>query len=620
MRALLAVGLLVLSMALVVLLREGSSGGPEAPRTRAVPSASLEEARRVELEPAAGEARRRDGDPSPAAAGAPADVRTGPEPGTLRGEVVDLAGRAVPGVDVLLLPSKGERRTRSASDGTFEFEGVTPGELQLATRPNPGAVSASVVDLELADGQSLVGLTLVVVPTKTLEGWVRGPLGEGLAGVPIYFHDQYDASSPLIEWVDQTVKATTDDQGRFRVENLPCVEFEAAAHPDRHEALFHTIAADARTVELRATTTFEDVELFGRVVDAMGGPVPGAALTFRGLQRHGKETTDADGGFRFRSRASRDADWIGDPCVTVCARGYASTRFVLSLDEILAGPLELVVEAERLFEGFVVDEFGERIDAYVDFWTVGLDDLFDDPVRACDHDEPNCTAENGFRAHRLGEGPYDVLVRRRGSLHHSRHVLTADGSPFVLAPTDPAESLVLFEITARDAETGEPITRFQRGVYDGGGGSSSGREWPDGIATDWERGPATLRVEVKADGYCGVEFPERHYETGLYRLEASLVPARSLRLRFVEADGRPVRGARVGVPGWPEDGTDHGRGHRPPRSARGTTGLDGRCRIRFAPAQAGSVLVRREETSPWIEIALPDPDVGGERTLVLDAR
>ncbi|MEO0660955.1 MAG: carboxypeptidase-like regulatory domain-containing protein [Planctomycetota bacterium] len=355
MRALLAVGLLVLSMALVVLLREGSSGGPEAPRTRAVPSASLEEARRVELEPAAGEARRRDGDPSPAAAGAPADVRTGPEPGTLRGEVVDLAGRAVPGVDVLLLPSKGERRTRSASDGTFEFEGVTPGELQLATRPNPGAVSASVVDLELADGQSLVGLTLVVVPTKTLEGWVRGPLGEGLAGVPIYFHDQYDASSPLIEWVDQTVKATTDDQGRFRVENLPCVEFEAAAHPDRHEALFHTIAADARTVELRATTTFEDVELFGRVVDAMGGPVPGAALTFRGLQRHGKETTDADGGFRFRSRASRDADWIGDPCVTVCARGYVSTRFVLSLDEILAGPLELVViaRADRVVEEVV---------------------------------------------------------------------------------------------------------------------------------------------------------------------------------------------------------------------------------------------------------------------------
>ncbi|MEL6714681.1 MAG: carboxypeptidase-like regulatory domain-containing protein, partial [Planctomycetota bacterium] len=371
MRALIAVVLLVLAAALVALLSDRPTGGFDAPVTRTAPTAPVDEARRVELDRAEGPAPRRDEDASRRAVQMRADARAALETGSLRGSVIDLTGRSVPDVDVLLVLEAGERHTRSGGDGTFAFEDVPPGAIELAARPAAGAVAASVVELELSDQQSAAGLVLVVVPTKTLEGWVRGPLGERLAGVPVYLQDLYDESSPLIEWVGLRVDASTDGQGRFRIENLPCVEYEIAANPDRHESLFETVSADARTVELRATTTYEDVELFGRVVDRMGDPVAGAALTFRGLQRHGKQTTDADGGFRFRSRTSRDAEWIGDPSVTVCASGFESTRFVLPLDDVLAGPLELVLEEERLFEGFVVDESGERIDAYVDIWTLG---------------------------------------------------------------------------------------------------------------------------------------------------------------------------------------------------------------------------------------------------------
>lgn len=162
--------------------------------------------------------------------------------------------------------------TRTRPDGSFELHQLPLAEFEVEVESDfEGRAQTTLVGLEGVVlrwdpvlSRELVLRGRVVAPGKELFGWsvIAEPMQTGL------------------EWVD---RVDTDDQGRFEIANCPDVPLRVRLRAPLlgwlDAAIAENIRADAGELTLEPDPALEpSVRLSGRVVDAIGRPIGGAAI------------------------------------------------------------------------------------------------------------------------------------------------------------------------------------------------------------------------------------------------------------------------------------------------------------------------------------------------------
>ncbi|MHB8418073.1 MAG: carboxypeptidase regulatory-like domain-containing protein [Myxococcales bacterium] len=187
--------------------------------------------------------------------------------GVLSGRVLHGADAGVEGALVVAENSEGRlREAHSRTGGSFRFEDLPPGDWTLAARS--GAESCDPVGpIPLAPGDDLRDLDLWLAPGVAVSGRVLDLRKHTpIAGARITL-----AAAPF--------EATSDAAGRYGLPAIPAgrqqLVVQAAGYLPRKVALDDPPGAKAAGLDiyLRAATRVE-----GQVVDASGGPIPGASL------------------------------------------------------------------------------------------------------------------------------------------------------------------------------------------------------------------------------------------------------------------------------------------------------------------------------------------------------
>ncbi len=160
-------------------------------------------------------------------------------------------------------------------DGTFILDQVPPGTYQFNVAgesflPYQGA------DVEVTAGSDVEGLVAVLQPGSEVAGRVLDPQGRPVAGALVQLMVESE-SNPFVRGVMNTAQASTDGDGRYRLQGLPPGRQSIEA---RHEA-YRRVVAD---LEVRTGTNALDLhletgfEIRGRAVDAFGTPLSGVGV------------------------------------------------------------------------------------------------------------------------------------------------------------------------------------------------------------------------------------------------------------------------------------------------------------------------------------------------------
>jgi hypothetical protein len=219
-------------------------------------------------------------------AGAPLRASAPQAAGSLGGRVVHAETRAPVSRARITLTSPAlsePRATISAPDGAYEFRNLPAGAYTLAARRTGFAAyrhgerrGGPPVPLALADGQSVGGIELALVPAGVIVGQVLDEDGAPFAGAAV------DALVSRLENGQATLvsvaTADTDDRGGFRLTALPAGQYYVSAF----DPAFANVG-DA-TGPLRYTATYYPGVPF--LEDATRVPVtpgtePAASLVFK---------------------------------------------------------------------------------------------------------------------------------------------------------------------------------------------------------------------------------------------------------------------------------------------------------------------------------------------------
>lgn len=227
--------------------------------------------------------------------------------GRISGRVLDSDSRPIPRARVQALSPRTEVfggtvmqggtavEARSYEDGTFLIDGVEPGPVEL-TGSGPEWQETSQ-HLQLAAGQNLDGIELVLQKAALLEGQVLGSDGSPVAGAEI---GRYLPPRPG-EIRYEAPLAYSDAEGRYRIGGLPPGRLSLAA---RHGAFGEAV----RDIDLQSGDNALDFELkggqtiSGRVVDSASLPVGGARVILHAdawAAGPPDAVSEADGSFRF---------------------------------------------------------------------------------------------------------------------------------------------------------------------------------------------------------------------------------------------------------------------------------------------------------------------------------
>ncbi len=505
----------------------------------------------------------------------------------LRVRVVDGQGRPVPGAAVAvsslsrfyLLHSHGfvaaPLRARTDAEGRCVFTGPREGDVALQVRTGPGRETEHRVNLG-GPGEA----TVRTGGSATLRLRVKDPAGAAVAGAEAValMEDPEGAWAALLRGV-------TDGEGRLILDGLPAGrvsslvvrkgEFAPAfplGSPDLpgEPLLLADGGGEDREVVLRPGATVR-----GTVARASTGkPVPGATVTLvvRALLGLGAEraaVTDASGGFQFTDLPE------GPALLEAAAEGLAcpglGTRDPTGEPLPGAPPdparLEITAATGKEARRILLEETGAvegRVTAAgAPVAGARVELLADGPV------EP--VLSDGSGAFRF-QGVPAALALRLSAAAPGR--LTGRSAPFDLAPGGKAASVDILLPrggTIRGRITGPggaPVAgaKVRVGSWSFSGGSSPsaadlGRRVEaitDGageyVLAGLPAATATLRVEAagfapKGSGRVAVT------EGGVAAVDMALEAARAIAGRVVDAEGRPVAGARVSVAGKGGAGT-----------------------------------------------------------------
>ena len=276
------------------------------------------------------------------------------QPGRVEGVVRTKAGTGVPGIRVRFQPLQGSPRgseVRTAADGSFAFNDLTPGHARvLASTEDPGDGGNSV---ELQDVNVLPGQTLHVVLTRSrivVSGRITrsGHPGAGLR-VEIMSHERgrFSSNSGLTgEDGRYTVALTAPGTARVMVETIE----GRTRFPVRNLVIPDV---DSHTIDL----DLQGVAGSGLVVDNdTGEPIPGTRVTLS--SRELNATTDAvsgpDGRFRFEMEP-------GDYDVSTSLSGYHNAKASVTLGSAGTPPLRLALSRNLTISGTLTDSSGRGV-------------------------------------------------------------------------------------------------------------------------------------------------------------------------------------------------------------------------------------------------------------------
>jgi RNA polymerase sigma-70 factor (ECF subfamily) len=332
--------------------------------------------RRLPLEPMP----PRDPDPPPRIAGAPPGVpvdadddegeppfrivgwtkwKPVPEKGTatLRGRVIDEAGRPLAGAEVLRIDPKAggvdgdvvsfehiRAVATTGPDGTFAATEQPARPARLAanwraamSRPR-GLLFHALVPVDPREGGTVDGIVLRLPVRRDAYGAVSGRVVDD-EGVPVGGAD-----------VAAGFHGTrTGPDGRFRLEGVPAGSASLVASRYGYRAWRQSATVPpGQTVEVEAVLPLKGAgacELAGRVVDDAGRPAPGLPVWCGGAMDLSRDAvTDADGRFRFRRLPD-----LGDErvCVSLMTDPGESEYLPATVQDVRVPTPGLVLTAER---------------------------------------------------------------------------------------------------------------------------------------------------------------------------------------------------------------------------------------------------------------------------------
>ncbi len=311
---------------------------------------------------------------------------------SVRGVVIDEAGRPAPGVpvrvalpphrlmvslekapalDAELAPATALGETVSDAEGAFRVEGLPYGtSLEVAARPaSPRHGSRTVVTRQ---PWTDAGVVLVVGEGTTLRGRVVDAAGRGVPawveGHQRTVRGSNRALNTAGRWTAAPVSTAAD--GRFRFPHVPSGGVELfVVVPGRAAHWGIPVATPASgEVEVR----FEGAggaTVAGRVRDARGAPIAGAAVVVQSLRRpygtryettHGRSVTDAEGRYRVEGLMAGQVQEV-----TVTAGGYGPPQGLLGHQTPLPAGATTTIDVTLVravsVAGTVTDEGGRPL-------------------------------------------------------------------------------------------------------------------------------------------------------------------------------------------------------------------------------------------------------------------
>jgi hypothetical protein len=289
--------------------------------------------------------------------------------GGLAGRLVDDGARGIGGAVISVRSWSSALtgiETRTAEDGSFSFDGLTPGNYEVQfraegrgqlARPMPGVAVRRRQITRLGD--------IIASGPVAVTGRVRdGDTGKGLAGmrVTVYLQGYYVAP------------ATTDRRGRYSLQVLPG---EATISYDTSDAFYESDFGRSRVkinvprAGLRGVDfKFKKAQVAkGKVVDLDGKPAAGARVTIQGGFRDGV-LTDARGDFRLPLPSAASGQFAGDLVIAAEDKDKENgIALKINRSKLLEGRTELKLRPGQSATVTVKDNEGRPLEgAVVEFY------------------------------------------------------------------------------------------------------------------------------------------------------------------------------------------------------------------------------------------------------------
>lgn len=309
--------------------------------------------------------------------------------GSLRGRVVDAAGRPVAGVYVAADADLGVSRgmgltdwqnTRSGADGMFRVESLVPGgEYALLLRQRGRATLAYLVPKAIeADHEIDVGDLRMLSPAVLL-GRVVDQKGQGIAGVRVSLNGANADHTRMLEGAERESRrlplhassrdAQTDAEGRFRFGDLAGGAYALRA------SMRGGVSATRDEVQIVATATTSEPDLVldlgmviaGKVVTEDGTPAPNAHAVIQidgsGAESGGRRMTLAQPDGSFRVLGLAEGRYRVTASLSNWANDEPSPWIGTTVDDVDAGreDLRVVLRRAAWISGRVVDAEGRGL-------------------------------------------------------------------------------------------------------------------------------------------------------------------------------------------------------------------------------------------------------------------
>jgi protocatechuate 3,4-dioxygenase beta subunit len=496
---------------------------------------------------------------------------------TLQGRVVDTHQTPVTDATVLAWC-----RDRASVDSSFgadpdrvvrvdelgRFHVAAVGPQFLLTAIAPGRICLGRLYGDLVPGQEAPPVTLVLGDAHAIHGRVLAPDGSAVADQEVVAYNYWpimtsrsdesflsDAQSGLggihrasdHPWVRTRTRA----DGTFVLEPLAPVPYrikvEHPTYPTWEEEHFPT--GDFLTITLSAGAS-----ITGTVTHHDGRPASGASVKAVSSGAVRRVACDEQGRFEVRGLSTE-----GDARLHVEAPGAAIlVHQPVRLSMERAAHVDLRLEPSLSIAGKVVgpegggiDDVAVRIEGDRVVGTGAI--VFPTPTWESGFglEATRTDREGRFRFDSLYRGRFKVVAADRDDPDVTVEALVDAGSEEVVLLLDPAAAAkVSITGTVRNGLTGEPMRRFTinpmtkdpSGAFWGFSRSFTSLEGAFEIA-GLEAGE--IQLSARAPGFATQELAPAEYAAGTHRVDFTLLPERSFRLRVLHRDGSPVAGGSI---------------------------------------------------------------------------
>ena len=408
------------------------------------------------------------------------------------------------------------------------------------------------------------------------------------------------------------------DLDRFRIDVIRPAGARTPFATEAARTTYGEATLEARIADLRATnavlTVSEGVTIRGIVVDTQGRAIPNAHLK----ERRGRSyqlpiyefTNNADGRFDLPHRVH--AQWL----LTAEAPGFAAKSTIVKSTESLEA--RIVMSPAKPLRLRVVGENNEPVPSQVQFlqWRSVQSQLLEWNVQTDSEGRTVWT-----------NAPNDAVTLSIQPINYPYRTvtLTADGTEKLVRLRKQRDASI--SVKAVDATTGKPVTKFQvwRNVQYNNGfflwgepSEKSGQFQTNLLASDLQRGPGMLRVQVRADDYAPWTSAETSFNEGDQDFVAMLTNAPPPAGVVLQPDGSPAAGAKLVL----NTGDDTLFIHNPADNLLARPGMhwvmsDSNGYFRLPPAEPANRILARHATgfaSTTVEELLKSPIPSGRES------